>query len=207
MGSIHRSSVVLDFTYQATDSLSNGKSISLLNDLLHRSPGSEAEEPEEQPQSPTTANADSAEGEEEEEDGEKEGEGERKTRSRAKRSSPSRPYLCRWCSKAFGFKCRMVAHTKRCTMSKEARLQCPECPEELPTSRALQLHRNKAHPESKAAKKKRPQVSCDMCGRTFAHPSGEFARSGLGTDCASVEVLRGKILCIEREGTHYLTQY
>uniref|UniRef100_A0A674E6B9 Zinc finger and BTB domain containing 40 n=1 Tax=Salmo trutta TaxID=8032 RepID=A0A674E6B9_SALTR len=169
--------------------------------------GSEAEEPEEQPQSPTTANADSAEGEEEEEDGEKEGEGERKTRSRAKRSSPSRPYLCRWCSKAFGFKCRMVAHTKRCTMSKEARLQCPECPEELPTSRALQLHRNKAHPESKAAKKKRPQVSCDMCGRTFAHPSGEFARSGLGTDCASVEVLRGKILCIEREGAHYLTHY
>uniref|UniRef100_A0A674E6Y1 Zinc finger and BTB domain containing 40 n=1 Tax=Salmo trutta TaxID=8032 RepID=A0A674E6Y1_SALTR len=157
--------------------------------------------------SPTTANADSAEGEEEEEDGEKEGEGERKTRSRAKRSSPSRPYLCRWCSKAFGFKCRMVAHTKRCTMSKEARLQCPECPEELPTSRALQLHRNKAHPESKAAKKKRPQVSCDMCGRTFAHPSGEFARSGLGTDCASVEVLRGKILCIEREGAHYLTHY
>ncbi|XP_038869381.1 zinc finger and BTB domain-containing protein 40-like [Salvelinus namaycush] len=140
--------------------------------------GSEAEEPEEQPQSPTTADADTAEEEEEEEeeeievDGEKEGEGERKTRSRAKRSSPSRPYLCRWCSKAFGFKCRMVAHTKRCTMSKEARLQCPECPEELPTSRALQLHRNKAHPESKAAKKKRPKVSCDMCGRTFAHPSG-----------------------------------
>uniref|UniRef100_A0A8C8HKP9 Zinc finger and BTB domain containing 40 n=1 Tax=Oncorhynchus tshawytscha TaxID=74940 RepID=A0A8C8HKP9_ONCTS len=174
VGSIHRSSVVLDFI--ATDSLSNGQSISLLNYLLHRSPGPEAEEPEEQPQSPTTADADTAEEEEEEEeieeDGEKEGEGERKTRSRAKRSSPSRPYLCRWCSKAFGFKCRMVAHTKRCTMSKEARLQCPECPEELPTSRALQLHRNKAHPESKAAKKKRPQVSCDMCGRTFAHPSG-----------------------------------
>uniref|UniRef100_A0A4W5MT55 C2H2-type domain-containing protein n=1 Tax=Hucho hucho TaxID=62062 RepID=A0A4W5MT55_9TELE len=66
----------------------------------------------------------------------------------------------------------MMAHTKHCTMSQEAMLQCPECPEELPTLRALQLHRNKAHPESKAAKKKRPQVSCDMCGRTFAHPSG-----------------------------------
>uniref|UniRef100_A0A8C8HPY6 Zinc finger and BTB domain containing 40 n=1 Tax=Oncorhynchus tshawytscha TaxID=74940 RepID=A0A8C8HPY6_ONCTS len=93
----------------------------------------------------TQQGEDTKEEEEIEEDGEKEGEGERKTRSRAKRSSPSRPYLCRWCSKAFGFKCRMVAHTKRCTMSKEARLQCPECPEELPTSRALQTF---AHPSA-----------------------------------------------------------
>ncbi|KAL0978075.1 hypothetical protein UPYG_G00165590 [Umbra pygmaea] len=102
---------------------------------------------------------------------EEEPKGERVTRSKAKRSMPFHPVSCRWCSKVFDYKCRLVAHAKRCTMSQEAKLQCPECAERLTTPRALQLHHNKAHPESKSTKNKQ-QVHCDICGRTFSHPSG-----------------------------------
>ncbi|XP_012993624.3 zinc finger and BTB domain-containing protein 40 [Esox lucius] len=125
--------------------------------------GSEAEELEEE-------QAQSATGQVGEEEEDTEGEGERKTRSKAKRSP--RRFSCLWCNKVFDYKCRMVAHADRCSMSQEATLQCPECAEEMPTPQALQLHRNKEHPEPKTAKKKRAQVSCDICGRTFAHPSG-----------------------------------
>ncbi|CAB1315352.1 unnamed protein product, partial [Coregonus sp. 'balchen'] len=54
-----------------------------------------------------------------------------------------------------------------CCSALSAQRICPLC-------RRCSSTRNKAHPESKAAKKKRPQVSCDMCGRTFAHPSEHF---------------------------------
>ncbi|KAM7402792.1 hypothetical protein PAMP_018003 [Pampus punctatissimus] len=83
--------------------------------------------------------------------------------------SPSKPYSCRWCQKAFAYKCRMVAHVKRCSMSKECEQQCPQCPEKLANQRALQRHRAEAHRNTTRVKKK---VACDLCGRTFAHPSG-----------------------------------
>uniref|UniRef100_A0A3P8ZPA1 Zinc finger and BTB domain containing 40 n=1 Tax=Esox lucius TaxID=8010 RepID=A0A3P8ZPA1_ESOLU len=118
--------------------------------------------------------AQSATGQVGEEEEDTEGEGERKTRSKAKRSP--RRFSCLWCNKVFDYKCRMVAHADRCSMSQEATLQCPECAEEMPTPQALQLHRNKEHPEPKTAKKKRAQVSCDICGRTFAHPSGGWKK-------------------------------
>lgn len=85
-------------------------------------------------------------------------------------SSPSNPYSCRWCKKGFAYKCRMVAHVKRCSMSQECEQQCPQCPEKLANQRALQRHRAEAHRSTARVKKK---VACDLCGRTFAHPSGE----------------------------------
>ncbi|XP_062271983.1 zinc finger and BTB domain-containing protein 40 [Scomber scombrus] len=84
-------------------------------------------------------------------------------------SSPTNPYSCRWCKKGFAYKCRMVAHAKRCSMSKECQQQCPLCPEKLANQRALQRHRAEAHRNTTRVKKK---VACDLCGRTFAHPSG-----------------------------------
>ncbi|XP_038551698.1 zinc finger and BTB domain-containing protein 40 isoform X1 [Micropterus salmoides] len=84
-------------------------------------------------------------------------------------SSPSKPYSCRWCKKGFSFKCRMSAHAKRCPMSQECEQQCPQCPEKLANQRALQRHRAEAHRNTTRVKKK---VACDLCGRTFAHPSG-----------------------------------
>ncbi|XP_040015093.1 zinc finger and BTB domain-containing protein 40 isoform X2 [Xiphias gladius] len=84
-------------------------------------------------------------------------------------SSPSKPYCCRWCKKGFAYKCRMLAHVKRCPMSQECEQQCPQCPKKLANQRALQRHRAEAHRNTTRVKKK---VACDLCGRTFAHPSG-----------------------------------
>ncbi|XP_018517266.1 zinc finger and BTB domain-containing protein 40 isoform X1 [Lates calcarifer] len=84
-------------------------------------------------------------------------------------SSPSKPYSCRWCKKGFAYKCRMLAHVKRCPMSQECEQQCPQCPKKLANQRALQRHRAEAHRNTARVKKK---VACDLCGRTFAHPSG-----------------------------------
>ncbi|XP_023280417.1 zinc finger and BTB domain-containing protein 40 [Seriola lalandi dorsalis] len=84
-------------------------------------------------------------------------------------SSPSKPFSCRWCKKGFAYKCRMLAHVKRCPMSQECEQQCPQCPKKLANQRALQRHRAEAHRNTTRVKKK---VACDLCGRTFAHPSG-----------------------------------
>ncbi|KAM3878078.1 zinc finger and BTB domain-containing protein 40 [Diretmus argenteus] len=84
-------------------------------------------------------------------------------------SSSSQPYSCRWCKKGFAYKCRMLSHAKRCPMSQEFKHQCPLCAEMVATPRALQRHRAEAHPDAARVKKK---VACDLCGRTFAHPSG-----------------------------------
>ncbi|XP_051931052.1 zinc finger and BTB domain-containing protein 40 isoform X1 [Hippocampus zosterae] len=85
-------------------------------------------------------------------------------------SSSSKSYCCRWCKKSFAYKCRVMAHMKRCPMSKDCQLQCPQCPLKLPNKRALQRHLTEAHPGNARDKKKK--VACDLCGRTFAHPSG-----------------------------------
>ncbi|XP_005749936.1 zinc finger and BTB domain-containing protein 40 isoform X5 [Pundamilia nyererei] len=83
-------------------------------------------------------------------------------------SCHAKPYCCHWCKKSFDYKCRMLAHMKRCSMSQECEQQCPECPEKL-SKRALQRHRAEAHRSATRVKKK---AACDLCGRTFAHPSG-----------------------------------
>ncbi|XP_065811468.1 zinc finger and BTB domain-containing protein 40 isoform X1 [Labrus bergylta] len=89
----------------------------------------------------------------------------------ASSSSPSasKPYTCSWCKKGFAYKCRMLAHVKRCPLSRECEQQCPQCPKKLPNQRALQRHRAEVHRNNARAKKK---VACELCGRTFAHPSG-----------------------------------
>lgn len=79
-------------------------------------------------------------------------------------------YSCRWCKKNFSFKCRMSAHLRRCPMSPENQKQCPQCPAKLPSQRALKRHQVDAHCGSTPLKKK---AACDLCGRTFAHPSGQ----------------------------------
>ena len=88
-------------------------------------------------------------------------------------SSPSpisKLYSCRWCKKNFSFKCRMLAHLRRCLMCPENQQQCPHCPAKLPSQRALKRHQVDAHSSSTQLKKK---ATCDLCGRTFAHPSGQ----------------------------------
>ncbi|XP_061544025.1 zinc finger and BTB domain-containing protein 40 [Phycodurus eques] len=86
-------------------------------------------------------------------------------------SPSSKSYCCRWCKKSFAYKCRVMAHMKRCPMSKEGQLQCPQCSVKLANQRALQGHLAEAHPGT-ARDKKKKKIACDLCGRTFAHPSG-----------------------------------
>ncbi|XP_072239072.1 zinc finger and BTB domain-containing protein 40 isoform X2 [Leuresthes tenuis] len=108
----------------------------------------------------------------------KEQEDERDTNVTADPSSPppsslptsiSKRYSCCWCKKGFDYKCRMLAHIKRCSMSQECKQQCPLCPAKLGSQRALQRHQAEVHRNATRVKKK---VACDLCGRTFAHPSG-----------------------------------
>lgn len=94
-------------------------------------------------------------------------------------SSPSSRYSCRWCRKGFTYKCRKAAHEKRCPLSQQSELQCPDCPQKLANQRALQRHRLEAHRANTPSKKK---VACDLCGRTFAHPSGGGVGSGWTRD-------------------------
>ncbi|XP_041835830.1 zinc finger and BTB domain-containing protein 40 isoform X2 [Melanotaenia boesemani] len=84
-------------------------------------------------------------------------------------SCSSKRYSCRWCKKSFDYKCRMLAHMKRCSMSQDCEQQCPQCPEKMATLRALQRHRAEVHSSTTRVKKK---VACDLCGRNFAHTSG-----------------------------------
>ncbi|XP_074545352.1 zinc finger and BTB domain-containing protein 40 isoform X2 [Halichoeres trimaculatus] len=113
----------------------------------------------------------SKEQEEEAEEENSRDEPEEDEKSTALMDSSSKPYPCRWCKKGFAYKCRMLAHVKRCPQSRECEQQCPQCPKKLPNQRALQRHQAEAHRNSTRAKKK---VACELCGRTFAHPSGLF---------------------------------
>lgn len=102
-------------------------------------------------------------------------------------SSPtSMPYSCRWCKKGFAYKCRRLAHVKRCPMSQE--YKCPQCPTKLPNLRALQRHKATAHCNAASMKKK---AACDLCGRTFAHSSGENRLLLPGTYLSYLDVKHG----------------
>ncbi|XP_068598823.1 zinc finger and BTB domain-containing protein 40 [Brachionichthys hirsutus] len=104
--------------------------------------------------------------EEEEEEEEEEGITEEAEKDA---DAATKPFSCCWCKRGFAYKCRMLVHVKRCPKSQDSALRCQRCSVKLPNQRALQRHRTEAHPDPAPAKKK---VSCDLCGRTFAHPSG-----------------------------------
>ncbi|XP_056131114.1 zinc finger and BTB domain-containing protein 40 [Lampris incognitus] len=137
--------------------------------------GSDTSEQGKQPQSPNivdhcTNGKEEQEGTDEKNE-EKKVEGGEKSSGKVTEppSSSLFSYSCRWCKKGFAYKCRMLAHTKRCAMSQELKHKCPLCPKMLSTPRALLRHRSEAHPDVARVKKK---VACDLCDRTFAHSSG-----------------------------------
>ncbi|XP_024124930.1 zinc finger and BTB domain-containing protein 40 isoform X2 [Oryzias melastigma] len=127
------------------------------------------------PASPPEADSGQSDSREEEqpdvkdEDQNKEEEEEEEEEEEAGSTSPSKRFSCRWCKRNFEYKCRMIAHMKRCSMSNQREQQCPQCPEKLANQRALRRHQAEAHPTPTRSRKK---VSCDLCGRSFAHPSG-----------------------------------
>ncbi|KAM9115893.1 zinc finger and BTB domain-containing protein 40 isoform 5-T7 [Pangshura tecta] len=86
-------------------------------------------------------------------------------------------FVCKACEKSFHFYCRLKVHMKRCRVAKGKQVQCKECSEIMTSKKELEKHQLEAHggPESAGTakkKKKRLPVTCDICGREFAHASG-----------------------------------
>ncbi|XP_045858919.1 zinc finger and BTB domain-containing protein 40 isoform X2 [Meles meles] len=85
-------------------------------------------------------------------------------------------FVCKACDKSFHFYCRLKVHMKRCRVAKSKQVQCKECSETKDSKKELEKHQLEAHgagdPDVPKKKKKRLPVTCDLCGREFAHASG-----------------------------------
>ncbi|XP_069466981.1 zinc finger and BTB domain-containing protein 40 [Ambystoma mexicanum] len=86
-------------------------------------------------------------------------------------------YICKYCNKIFHFRCRLEVHIKRCRMALEKPVQCQDCNEVKASKKELERHRQESHsyPNSDRTargRRKRLLVTCDICGKQFAHPSG-----------------------------------
>lgn len=93
--------------------------------------------------------------------------------------SAKKSFICKACDKSFHFYCRLKVHLKRCRVAKSKQVQCKECSETRDSKRELEKHQLEAHgaggePDVPKKKKKRLPVTCDLCGREFAHASGTF---------------------------------
>ncbi|XP_028922331.1 zinc finger and BTB domain-containing protein 40 isoform X2 [Ornithorhynchus anatinus] len=92
-------------------------------------------------------------------------------------SSSKKSFVCQACNKSFHFYCRLKVHAKRCRVAKGKQIQCKECNETKTSKKELEMHQQEAHGGTGTAagpkrKKKRLPVTCDICGREFAHASG-----------------------------------
>ncbi|ELW68511.1 Zinc finger and BTB domain-containing protein 40 [Tupaia chinensis] len=91
--------------------------------------------------------------------------------------SAKKSFVCKACDKSFHFYCRLKVHMKRCRAAKSKQVQCKECSETKDSKKELERHQLEAHgaggePDAPKKKKKRLPVTCDLCGREFAHASG-----------------------------------
>ncbi|XP_016004769.2 zinc finger and BTB domain-containing protein 40 [Rousettus aegyptiacus] len=91
--------------------------------------------------------------------------------------SAKKSFICKACDKSFHFYCRLKVHMKRCRVARSKQVQCKECNETKDSKKELEKHQLEAHgaggePEVPKKKKKRLPVTCDLCGREFAHASG-----------------------------------
>ncbi|OCT72697.1 zinc finger and BTB domain-containing protein 40 isoform X2 [Xenopus laevis] len=121
---------------------------------------------------------DSAEGNDEEEQT-KDDENEERDSSKdsvQEKSSSKKNFICKSCDKIFLFRCRLEVHMKRCRMAKRNPLQCKDCNEIQSSRKELDQHREVVHgclASSRTNKgRRRLLVTCDICGKEFAHPSG-----------------------------------
>ncbi|XP_069893783.1 zinc finger and BTB domain-containing protein 40 isoform X3 [Dipodomys merriami] len=91
--------------------------------------------------------------------------------------SAKKSFVCKACDKSFHFYCRLKVHMKRCRVAKSKQVQCKDCSETKDSKKELEKHQLEAHgmggePDVPKKKKKRLPVTCDLCGREFAHASG-----------------------------------
>ncbi|XP_059232561.1 zinc finger and BTB domain-containing protein 40 isoform X2 [Mustela nigripes] len=95
----------------------------------------------------------------------------------ASSDAAKKSFVCKACDKSFHFYCRLKVHMKRCRVAKSKQVQCKECNETKDSKKELEKHQLEAHgaggdPDIPKKKKKRLPVTCDLCGREFAHASG-----------------------------------
>uniref|UniRef100_A0A8C4URN9 Zinc finger and BTB domain containing 40 n=1 Tax=Falco tinnunculus TaxID=100819 RepID=A0A8C4URN9_FALTI len=89
------------------------------------------------------------------------------------KASSKKSFVCKACDKTFHFYCRLKVHMKRCRVARGKQIQCKDCSEVKSTKKELEKHQLEVHGVvGVAKKKKRLPVSCDICGREFAHASG-----------------------------------
>ncbi|XP_004425752.1 PREDICTED: zinc finger and BTB domain-containing protein 40 [Ceratotherium simum simum] len=91
--------------------------------------------------------------------------------------SAKKSFVCKACDKSFHFYCRLKVHVKRCRVARSKQVQCKECNETRDSRKELEKHQLEAHgaagePDVPKKRKKRLPVTCDLCGREFAHASG-----------------------------------
>ncbi|XP_072334690.1 zinc finger and BTB domain-containing protein 40 isoform X3 [Scyliorhinus torazame] len=81
-------------------------------------------------------------------------------------------FTCSACGKTFTFKCRLELHLTRCRSIGHLKVaSCEECGETRTSQKDLEKHRVEEHDAPKRKKRRLP-VTCDMCGKSFAHQSG-----------------------------------
>nr|DBA16360.1 TPA: hypothetical protein GDO54_003760 [Pyxicephalus adspersus] len=93
----------------------------------------------------------------------------------AQEKGSKKNFICKSCDKIFLFRCRLEVHMKRCKMAKRNPLQCKDCNVVQASKKELDQHREEVHGYliSRNNKgKRRMLVTCDICGKEFAHPSG-----------------------------------
>uniref|UniRef100_A0A5F5Q4H4 Zinc finger and BTB domain containing 40 n=1 Tax=Equus caballus TaxID=9796 RepID=A0A5F5Q4H4_HORSE len=91
--------------------------------------------------------------------------------------SAKKSFVCKACDKSFHFYCRLKVHVRRCRAAKSRQAQCKEGDETKGSKGELENQQLEAHGAGAEAdgprkKKKRLPVTCDLCGREFAHASG-----------------------------------
>lgn len=91
--------------------------------------------------------------------------------------SAKKSFVCKACDKSFHFYCRLKVHMKRCRVAKSRQVQSEEGSETKGSEKGLEKQQPDARgtggePDAPKKKKKRLPVTCDLCGREFAHASG-----------------------------------
>ncbi|XP_068096699.1 zinc finger and BTB domain-containing protein 40 [Hyperolius riggenbachi] len=93
----------------------------------------------------------------------------------AQEKGSKKNFICKSCDKIFLFRCRLEVHMKRCRMAKRNPLQCKDCNVVQASKKELDQHREEVHGyliSRNNKNKRRMLVTCDICGKEFAHPSG-----------------------------------
>uniref|UniRef100_A0A8C0CDL2 Zinc finger and BTB domain containing 40 n=1 Tax=Balaenoptera musculus TaxID=9771 RepID=A0A8C0CDL2_BALMU len=129
--------------------------------------------------------------------------------------SAKKSFVCKACNKSFHFYCRLKVHMKRCRVAKSKQVQCKECNETKDSKKELEKHQLEAHgtggePDVPKKKKKRLPVTCDLCGREFAHAcstqtDGAFDEKPFS--CKSASALAYHTKKKHSEGKMYACQY